>query len=91
MQIMKVLNYLKSISLVCGGSLLMFGCIDRNPEIEYSDQTYTFEITYGKNKVDTVTATGAIFDDKTKCVWLRNGGKIMSVYYDVERVKEIDN
>ena len=88
---MKVLNYLRSTFLIFGGSLLLFGCIDRNPEIEYSDQTYTFEITYGKNKVDTVIATGAIFDHKTKSIWLRNGGKVTSIYYDVERVKEIDN
>ena len=86
---MKVLNYLKSISLICGGSLLLFGCGVKKEEL--SQETHTFRIIYGDNKEDIVTANRATFNPEFKSVWFYNGSEIVSVYYEVERVKKIDN
>ena len=98
MEIMKVLNCLKSISLIFGGSILLIGCSWTsdppeelpNNEIKYD---HTFEIIYGKeNKVDTVIAYKATFDHYTRSAWFMDSTeRITSVYYEVERVKEIDN
>ena len=94
---MKVSNYLKNISLIFGGSLLLFGCGIKGGELSQEKQEIeteeinTYRIIYGDNKEDIVTASHATFDPEYKSVWFYNGSEIVSVYYEVERVKKIDN
>ena len=94
---MKVSNCLKNISLIFGGSLLLFGCGIKGKELSQekqeikTEETNTYRIIYGDNKEDIVTANHATFDPEFKSVWFYNGSEIVSVYYEVERVKKIDN
>ena len=97
MQIMKALNYLRNTFLIFGGSLLLFGCGVKGEELSQekqeieTEETNTYRIIYGDNKEDIVTANHATFDPESKSVWFYNGSEIVSVYYEVERVKKIDN
>ena len=91
---MKVLNYLRNTFLIFGGSLLLFGCGVKGKELSQEKQeieTNTFRIIYGDNKEDIVTANYATFDPESKSVWFYKGSEIVSVYYEVEQVKKIDN
>ena len=91
---MKALNYLKNISLTFGGSLLLFGCSWDSDTLEDLPEkpSHAFEVVYeGGSKVDTVIAYTATFDHYTMCAWFMDRyERIISVYYDVERVEEIN-